>query len=215
MAKVSRNTHKVWAHRLLAGTAVFTVTWLFSGKLFLHVRPDNVENICAIFDDRYSWYKAATASEERWGTPKHVQMAIVRQESSFIFNARPPRTKLMGFIPWKRPTDAYGFAQALDNTWQWYLDDTKREVANRDEFADAIDFVGWYTHKSNRMAAYRSGTLTTSTSPITKARAAGRVRPTRARPGSRKRRSRSTGAPATGGFSCRAARKTSTAAGGC
>ena len=136
----------------MAGTAVFAVEWLFSGKLFQHVRPDNVENICAIFDDRYSWYKAAKASEDRWGTPKHVQMAIVRQESSFIFNARPPRTKLMGFIPWKRPTDAYGFAQALDNTWQWYLEDTDREYANRDEFADAIDFVGWYTHQSNRIA---------------------------------------------------------------
>ena len=136
----------------MAGTAVFAVAWMFSGKLFQHVRPDDVENICAIFDDRYSWYKAAKASEERWGTPKHVQMAIVRQESSFIFNARPPRTKLMGFIPWKRPSNAYGFAQALDNTWQWYLDDTDREYANRDEFADAIDFVGWYTHQSNRIA---------------------------------------------------------------
>lgn len=136
----------------MAGTAVFAVAWMFSGKLFQHVRPDDVENICAIFDDRYGWYKAAKASEERWGTPKHVQMAIVRQESSFIFNARPPRTKLMGFIPWKRPSNAYGFAQALDNTWQWYLDDTDREYANRDEFADAIDFVGWYTHQSNRIA---------------------------------------------------------------
>jgi hypothetical protein len=151
MATVSKKTRKIWARRFVTGAAVFAVAWMFSGKLFLHIRPDNVENICAIFDDRYSWYRAAKASEERWGTPKHVQMAIVRQESSFIFNARPPRTKLMGFIPWKRPSNAYGFAQALDNTWQWYLDDTDREYANRDEFEDAIDFVGWYTHQSNRI----------------------------------------------------------------
>ena len=152
MATFSRKAWKTWAGRAVAAAAVFAVAWMFSGKLFQHVRPDNVENICAIFDDRYSWYKAAKASEERWGTPKHVQMAIVRQESSFIFNARPPRTKLMGFIPWKRPSNAYGFAQALDNTWQWYLEDTEREYASRDEFDDAIDFVGWYTHKSNRIA---------------------------------------------------------------
>jgi hypothetical protein len=132
--------------------AFLGLVWAFSGMLFLNLRPDNVDNICAIFDDRYSWYKAARASEERWGTPKHVQMAIMHQESSFIFNARPPRGKLMGFIPWKRPTNAYGFAQALDETWGWYVADTGREDASRDDFEDAIDFVGWYTSKSNDIA---------------------------------------------------------------
>jgi len=45
----------------------------------------------------------AKKSEERWGTPIHVQLAIIRQESTFKFNARPPRKKLVGFIPWNRP----------------------------------------------------------------------------------------------------------------
>ena len=58
----------------------------------------------------------------------------------------------MGFIPWKRPSNAYGFAQALDDTWLWYLKDTGRESADRDDFEDAIDFVGWYTNKSNNSA---------------------------------------------------------------
>ena len=94
--------------------------------------PKNVENICAIFKEKKSWYKAAKKSEERWGTPKHVQMAIIRQESSFDFNAKPPRTRLLGFIPWKRPSDAYGYAQALDSTWGWYKDETGRWFADRD-----------------------------------------------------------------------------------
>jgi hypothetical protein len=111
-----------------------------------------VENICAIFEDKRGWYKAAKKSEERWGTPKHVQMSIIRQESSFHFDARPPRTKLFGVIPWKRPSDAYGYAQALDSTWDWYRNDTGRRSANRDDFDDAIDFVGWYTDKSNKTA---------------------------------------------------------------
>lgn len=114
--------------------------------------PANVENICAIFNEKCKWYRAAKKSEERWGTPIHVQMSIIRQESTFEFDARPPRTKLLGFIPWTRPSDAYGYAQALESTWEWYKDDTGRRFANRDDFADAIDFVGWYTHRSQTSA---------------------------------------------------------------
>jgi len=77
-------------------------------------------------------------------------MAIIRQESSFQFDAKPPRNKLLGFIPWTRPSDAYGYAQALDSTWRWYKDDTGRRFADRDDFKDAIDFVGWYTDMSNK-----------------------------------------------------------------
>lgn len=112
--------------------------------------PKNVEDICAIFDDRSKWYRAAKKSEKRWGTPIHVQMAIIRQESSFQFNARPPRKKLLGFIPWKRPSDAYGYAQALESTWNMYRKETGRRFADRDDFKDAIDFVGWYTDKSQK-----------------------------------------------------------------
>ena len=112
--------------------------------------PANIEDICAIFDERSKWYKAAKRSEERWGTPIHVQLSIIRQESSFKFDARPPRGKLLGFIPWKRPSNAYGYAQALDSTWNWYKDDTGRRFADRDDFDDAIDFVGWYTDVTHR-----------------------------------------------------------------
>jgi len=112
--------------------------------------PENVEDICAIFEEKGKWYKAAKKSQDRWGTPIHVQMAIIYQESTFRFDARPPRGKLMGFIPWKRPSNAYGYAQALESTWEWYEDDTGRRFADRDDFDDAIDFVGWYTNKSSQ-----------------------------------------------------------------
>ncbi len=124
--------------------------WLVTAVGCATAPPKNVENICSIFKEKKSWYKAAKKSEERWGTPKHVQMSIIRQESSFKFDAKPPRGKLLGFIPWKRPSDAYGYAQALDSTWDWYKDETGRWFADRDDFDDAIDFVGWYTHVSNK-----------------------------------------------------------------
>ena len=81
-----------------------------------------------------------------------MQLAIIRQESTFQFNARPPRKKLLGIIPWKRPSDAYGYAQALESTWAAYKKDTGRRGADRDDFSDAIDFVGWYTDQSQRIA---------------------------------------------------------------
>ena len=114
--------------------------------------PENVEDICAIFEEKGGWYKDAKKSEERWGTPIHVQLAIIHQESTFDFNARPPRKKLLGFIPWKRPSDAYGYAQALESTWARYQKETGRRYADRNDFDDAIDFVGWYTNKSQEVA---------------------------------------------------------------
>jgi hypothetical protein len=114
--------------------------------------PANVENICAIFEEKGRWYKDAKKSEERWGTPVHVQLAIIHQESTFDFNARPPRGKILGFIPWKRPSNAYGYAQALESTWAMYQKDTGRRRADRDDFGDAIDFVGWYTNQSQKVA---------------------------------------------------------------
>ena len=114
--------------------------------------PKNTEDICAIFDEKGKWYRAAKKSEQRWGTPIHVQMSIIRQESSFRFDAKPPRKKILGIIPWRRPSNAYGYAQALESTWQSYKDDTGRSSADRDDFKDAIDFVGWYTDQSQKIA---------------------------------------------------------------
>ena len=64
-------------------------------------------------------------------------------------DARPPRTKLLGFIPWKRPSSAYGYPQALDGTWDWYRRETGHGGADRDDFGDAVHFVGWYHYQSH------------------------------------------------------------------
>ena len=138
---------RVWPAVLVVGAL-----WMTFGIVHKTRMPSDLDDICTIFEDRRDWYRAAKNSEARWGTPTHVQMAIIRQESSFRFNAKPPRRKLMGFIPWKRPSNAFGYAQALDGTWSRYQDDTGRHDAARDDFDDAIDFVGWYTNLSNASA---------------------------------------------------------------
>ena len=129
---------------------LLAVMWFAMMRTYQASSPGDIDNICSIFDERRDWYSAAQRSEKRWGTPTHVQMAILHQESSFRFNARPPRQHLLGFIPWSRPSNAYGFAQALDGTWDRYRKATGKPYADRDDFDDAIDFVGWYTNLSNK-----------------------------------------------------------------
>ena len=149
MYVISKTSVRDRAARLRAGIVLLGVAWMVVSAACATSPPTDVEDICSIFEEKRGWYKAAKKSEERWGTPTHVQMSIIRQESSFRFDAKPPRTKLLGFIPWSRPSDAYGYAQALDSTWEWYKDDSGRRFADRDDFDDAIDFVGWYTNMSN------------------------------------------------------------------
>jgi hypothetical protein len=116
--------------------------------------PRNINDACSVFDQRDSffddWHASAKRAEQAHGIPIHVLMATVRKESGFKAHARPPRGKLLGFIPWKRASSAYGFSQALDGTWAQYQRETGRGMARRARFADAVDFVGWYHAKSVR-----------------------------------------------------------------
>ena len=111
--------------------------------------PKSASDICEIFRDKQGWYEAALASEQRWDVPIPVQMAIVRHESAFVSDALPPRTWFL-FIPTGRVSTAYGYSQALDGTWERYLRTTGRWSASRDDFDDAIDFVGWYVNQGVR-----------------------------------------------------------------
>lgn len=112
--------------------------------------PSDVDNVCRIFEERRHWYKAAQKTRERWGVPESVSMAILYQESGFRGRARPARSHLLGFIPWRRPSSAFGYAQALDMTWNEYKSEAGGWGASRASFTDAIDFVGWYSHYSYR-----------------------------------------------------------------
>lgn len=113
-------------------------------------QPNNVSNICKIFKQYPKWYWAAQDSQEKWGVPMSVQMAVMHQESRFASRAKPPRTKLLWVIPWRRPSTAYGYSQALNQTWDTYIKSSGNHGADRDVFADAVDFVGWYGYTANR-----------------------------------------------------------------
>lgn len=112
--------------------------------------PSNPENLCAIFDEKKSWYKAAKKAEKRWGSPVPVMMSIMYQESQFKHNARPARRKILWIFPGPRPSNAYGYPQAKNDTWREYRQNSDNGWAERDDFADAIDFIGWYNKQSQK-----------------------------------------------------------------
>jgi len=113
--------------------------------------PSNTSNSCSIFEERYLWYKHAKKSEQKWGTPIYLQLAIIKMESGFDWLAKPPRKKIFKVIPYKRPSSSFGYSQAVKGTWQQYKNETGNKLATRTRFKDSVDFIGWYTSKSEKI----------------------------------------------------------------
>lgn len=126
--------------------SVLTLTLLTSCATY---RPSNVDNICQIFRGETDWYEAARETQEKWGTPIWLMMAFMHQESRFVEDAKPPRDWFL-FIPLPRKSSAYGYAQAQDPAWEDFVKQTGARGHDRDDFEDAIDFIGWYTDATQK-----------------------------------------------------------------
>jgi len=113
--------------------------------------PSDTSNSCSIFNERYLWYKHVRKSEEKWGTPIYIQLAIIKMESNFDWLAKPQRQKLFKVIPYKRPSSSFGYSQAVNGTWEQYKKETGNKLATRTRFKDSVDFIGWYTNKTERI----------------------------------------------------------------
>jgi len=110
--------------------------------------PSNLDNACAIADERPQYLRAMRDAEREWGVPVPVQMAVIHQESKFDGDAETPFRWELGVIPIGRMSTAYGYSQALDGTWDTYREATGRRRARRDRIDDATDFMGWYMNQT-------------------------------------------------------------------
>ena len=129
---------------LLLGAAASALTACASSP------PRNISNACDIFTQKRSWYRATRRAEKKWGVPIALQLAIIRQESSFDRDAKPGRKKFLFVFPGARKSSARGFPQAIEQTWEQYKKATRNRGANRRNFKDATDFVGWYCTESSK-----------------------------------------------------------------
>lgn len=112
--------------------------------------PDNQTNACSVLEQKRGWLRDLRRSEATWGVPIHVQMATIWKESNYTRRARTSRKYILWVIPNGRRSTAYGYGQVLNGTWDWYRDETGRRRADRDDFGDTTDFIGWYMDISNR-----------------------------------------------------------------
>ena len=113
--------------------------------------PKNTSNSCSIFSERYLWYKHTKKTEKKWGTPIYIQLAIIKMESDFNWLAKPKRQKIFKVVPYKRPSSSFGYSQAVKGTWKQYKNETGNKLATRTRFKDSVDFIGWYTDKTEKI----------------------------------------------------------------
>tara|TARA_B100000575_G_scaffold101939_1_gene81280 strand:+ start:232 stop:831 length:600 start_codon:yes stop_codon:yes gene_type:complete len=113
--------------------------------------PSNTSNSCTIFNERYLWYKHTKETEQKWGIPIYIQLAIIKMESDFDWLAKPNRKKIFKIIPYKRPSSSFGYSQAVKGTWEQYKKETGNKLATRARFKDSVDFIGWYTNKTEKI----------------------------------------------------------------
>jgi hypothetical protein len=92
---------------------------------------DAQSEVCTLLADQDN-AEAVRAAEDKWGVPAPLMLAFMRQESHFRAEARHPASS------------AYGYAQAVRGTWKVYRNETGNLDAERNNFADSMDFIGWY-----------------------------------------------------------------------
>jgi hypothetical protein len=113
---------------------------------------EEIANACELLKENRSWHAALRASAKEWGAPMGYQLAVMKQESAFDARAKAPRgeRKWFGLVQGDRLSSAKGYAQALDTTWETYKRETGNGGANRGNFRDASDFIGWYFASTGR-----------------------------------------------------------------
>ncbi|MFD2178631.1 hypothetical protein [Veronia pacifica] len=112
--------------------------------------PKNPDSICSIFSQHHDWYQAALNMEQDWGTPVSLAMAFIRQESGFTHDIAV-ESVFFRLSPRGDNSDPVGYTQAQDIIWQEYEDSTGKS-SSRTNFADSLDFIGWYTNETkNRL----------------------------------------------------------------
>lgn len=127
---------------LLGGLFACTLVPSRDQQIAVEKPPAQPTDLCAIFKEKPHWIPLAQKSYDRWGIPVELMMAIIFYESSFRANARPLDRR------GNRLSSAYGYAQAIDGTWRQFQRENNLPRTRRDQFGDAIYFIGWYASKS-------------------------------------------------------------------
>ena len=135
----------------LCGILVLIFSLSACQKLTHSRTPRYQHDACRLINFDPSWRIALQQTHNKWGVSYGLILAFIKMESSFRAHARPSNRYILGFIRVGRRSSAYGYAQVIDQTWQWYQQATNQPQARRDRFHDAVDFIGWYVNKTSKV----------------------------------------------------------------
>ena len=105
---------------------------------------------CSLIESKRSWKRAVIKTERKWGISPGMQLSFILTESNFRPRAKTQKTYFLGFVPTGRLSSAFGYAQAIDSTWETYQKSSGNRFSSRTNFADSVDFVGWYTNETTK-----------------------------------------------------------------
>ena len=113
------------------------------------------DHACSILDSNRSWKRAVTKTTQKWGVSPGMQLSFILTESNFRPRAKTQKTYFLGFFPTGRLSSAFGYAQAIDSTWETYQKKSGNRFSSRTSFSDSVDFIGWYATETNRKLKLR------------------------------------------------------------
>jgi len=153
MGRRSRRASSRLPGATLLGVALFLA--ITSGSCSSPPPPGRIDDLCALLAEREGWWEATTRAASRWGVAPWLLLAVIHQESGFRSEARS-YDRFLG-VPVAPASSAYGYSQATNGAWRDYQRATGRRRARRDDFADAVDFVGWYADNLQRTTGVSKG----------------------------------------------------------
>lgn len=113
------------------------------------------DDACSIIENKRSWKRAVLKVEQKWQISPGMQLSFILTESNFRPRAKTPKKYFLGFFPTGRLSSAFGYAQAIDSTWEKYQEDTNNRFSSRTNFADSVNFIGWYANETNYKLAIK------------------------------------------------------------
>ena len=120
-----------------------------------HSQPSSMNNACAIMAEKPTWATALSEAERKYGVEPAQLLAMMYQESSFKYNARPIAKNGNGLRGTSFASSAYGFSQALELTWADYIKKSGHDGAKRESFADSAMFMAWFVDSSSKQTGIR------------------------------------------------------------
>ena len=108
------------------------------------------EDACSLIEAKRSWRTALIKSETKWKVSAGMQLSFILTESNFRPRAKTPRKYFLGIFPTGRLSSAFGYAQAIDGTWEEYQKKSGNRFSSRTDFSDSVDFIGWYANETRR-----------------------------------------------------------------